>query len=482
MLGKNYFVKILLFLLLMVSLSAAQLFQYLNVSESGTSSKKGAVVIDRKDNLHVFWIEDNHEIRYRSRLNQSWSNVLTVYQSDSATGLTTHTANVLNDSVFVFFGDQKGDSSYLICCKFLDGALQKSDTLKRYSGAIENLRSATQTAQISIAFRTTPSTGITDYYVFQYPSQTEWLLPNAESYASSDFVLASDKGDTLWFFSVNTSDYVYACYLQTDALQWSDWSTIIAAEFPLIKIDCKYNDFSKRFNMILLSDFASCMDCIENNIIYTEGYAANWTDCDYLERSGYVYMGQGSYNDPHIEITSAGTRKLFYKFDYSNEISGDEYSIRRAQRTANDTSWNINPVLLFSGPDFRLCDTGMDSKDSTRLIYTYQNDVYLASKDNPSLINPGKVRTSASFRLFPAYPNPFNASTHIRYRIPVQANISITVFDCSGKGLLTLFQGHRKSGLYSLTWQANDFPSGVYFISLKTDHGFTDCRKIVLLK
>ena len=482
MLGKNYFVRILFFLLLMVSLSAAQLFQYLNISESESPSQKGAVVIDSHDNLHIFWIEDNHEIRYRSRLNQSWSNVLTVYQSDSATGLATLTANVLNDSVFVFLADQKGDSSYLVYCKFLDGVLQKTDTLKYYLGTMGKLCSTRQQAQLSVAFRTTPPEGSADYYVFQYPSQTEWLLPNAESYASSDFVLASDKGDTLWFFSVCASDYVYACYLQSGGLQWSEWSTIIAANVPLDKIDCKYNDFSKRFNMILLSDLASCMDCIENNIIYTEGYSANWSDCDYLERSGYVYMGQGSYNDPHIEITSSGTRKLFYKFDYSNELSGDEYSIRRAQRAANDTAWNITPVLLFSGPDFRLYDTGMDSKDSTRLIYTYQNDVYLASKDNPSLISLRKVKTSASFRLFPAYPNPFNASTHIRYRIPVQANISITVFDCSGKELLTLFQGHRKSGLYSLTWQANDFSSGVYFISLKTDHGFAAYRKIVLLK
>lgn len=482
MLKKNYFVKILLFLLLMVSLSAAQLFQYLNVSESGTSSKKGAVAIDRQDNIHVFWIEDNHEIRYRSRLSQSWSNVMTVYQSDSPMGLATLTANVLKDSVFVFFADQKGDSSYLMYCKFLDGALQKSDTLKRYLGTIENLRSTAQTAQISIAFRTTPPAGITDYYVFQYSSQTEWILPNAESYASSDFVLAYDKGDTLWFFSINASDYVYACYLQPGDLQWSDWSTIIAAELPLIKIDCKYNDFSNQFNMILLSDIASCTDCIENNIIYTEGYAVIWSDCAYIERTGYVYMGQGSYNDPHIEITTTGTRKLFYKFDYSNEVSGDEYSIRRAQRAINDTAWNITPILLFSGPDFRLCDTGMDSKDSTRLAYSYQNDVYLASKDNPSLIGMRKDKSLASFLLYPAYPNPFNASTCIRYQIPVQANVSITVFDCSGKELLTLFQGHRKSGFYSINWQAEDFPSGVYFISLKTDRGFTACRKIVLLK
>ena len=89
------------------------------------------------------------------------------------------------------------------------------------------------------------------------------------------------------------------------------------------------------------------------------------------------------------------------------------------------------------------------------------------------------------------YPNPFNPETWIPFSIAKDDQVSISIYDTSGKLIRTLDLGYRKSGSYftkekAAYWDGrNDSgekaTSGVYFYTLKIGD-FTQNRKMILLK
>jgi hypothetical protein len=88
--------------------------------------------------------------------------------------------------------------------------------------------------------------------------------------------------------------------------------------------------------------------------------------------------------------------------------------------------------------------------------------------------------------LMPAYPNPFNPETTIRYELASRQHVSLRVYDVGGAVVRTLVDGTRPAGSYSLTWNGVDdhgsaVSSGVYFYKI-TAGSFSDVRKMTLVK
>jgi photosystem II stability/assembly factor-like uncharacterized protein len=71
--------------------------------------------------------------------------------------------------------------------------------------------------------------------------------------------------------------------------------------------------------------------------------------------------------------------------------------------------------------------------------------------------------------LRPNFPNPFNASTTIRYTLAKRTSVVLEIYNAQGKFVQTLFRGYQNAGEHSMIWNANDLPSGVYFYSLLLD-------------
>ena len=83
--------------------------------------------------------------------------------------------------------------------------------------------------------------------------------------------------------------------------------------------------------------------------------------------------------------------------------------------------------------------------------------------------------------LFEAYPNPFNPETTIEYNLVEGTQVSIRVYDLIGREMETLVEDYRDAGRHQVTWLADRFASGTYFIVMKTA---TESRlkKVLLLK
>jgi hypothetical protein len=86
-----------------------------------------------------------------------------------------------------------------------------------------------------------------------------------------------------------------------------------------------------------------------------------------------------------------------------------------------------------------------------------------------------------SYKLGQNYPNPFNPSTTINFDIPKSSDVTIKVFDALGKETVLLVNGKYNSGKYSVTWNAENYPSGVYFYEIKSGD-FREVKKMMLVK
>jgi len=72
------------------------------------------------------------------------------------------------------------------------------------------------------------------------------------------------------------------------------------------------------------------------------------------------------------------------------------------------------------------------------------------------------------FAIYPNYPNPFNASTMIRYILPKESPVELAIYDIAGQLIERLVDSHQPSGVHEIQWNAGSYPSGIYFCRLRS--------------
>ena len=85
------------------------------------------------------------------------------------------------------------------------------------------------------------------------------------------------------------------------------------------------------------------------------------------------------------------------------------------------------------------------------------------------------------FNLSQNYPNPFNPITTIEFSIPYKSFVILTVYDMVGRKVETLVNKEMSAGKYSIEWNANDLPSGIYLVTMKFG-AYSITNKMLLLK
>ena len=91
------------------------------------------------------------------------------------------------------------------------------------------------------------------------------------------------------------------------------------------------------------------------------------------------------------------------------------------------------------------------------------------------------------FELVQNYPNPFNPQTQIRFGLPEQTRVRLTIYNALGQEVRVLADEEMAPGFYTLAWdgltsRGAQVSSGVYIYRLHTSSGFTDTRRMLLLK
>jgi len=89
--------------------------------------------------------------------------------------------------------------------------------------------------------------------------------------------------------------------------------------------------------------------------------------------------------------------------------------------------------------------------------------------------------TTESFQLYRAYPNPFNPSTTISYRLPQASEVTLRLYDTNGNLVDVLVSEQQSPGTHRLNWYPSRLSSGVYYCRMQAG-AFTQTQKLVFLK
>ena len=87
----------------------------------------------------------------------------------------------------------------------------------------------------------------------------------------------------------------------------------------------------------------------------------------------------------------------------------------------------------------------------------------------------------SKFTLYQNHPNPFNLKTTIRFYIPKRNHVTLKIFDILGNNILTLVDQELPGGMHTITFNANNLSSGIYFYRLQAGKRII-VKKLFLLK
>ena len=85
------------------------------------------------------------------------------------------------------------------------------------------------------------------------------------------------------------------------------------------------------------------------------------------------------------------------------------------------------------------------------------------------------------FALDPAQPNPFNPETILSFNLPEDSDISLVVYDIQGREVAVLLEGWQNAGIYRITFDASNLPSGMYIARLNAGE-YSQAQKLLLIK
>jgi hypothetical protein len=94
-------------------------------------------------------------------------------------------------------------------------------------------------------------------------------------------------------------------------------------------------------------------------------------------------------------------------------------------------------------------------------------------------INNISSLTPDKFGLYQNYQNPMNPATRIKFDIPVNDYVILSVYDVIGKEISLLVSEEMKAGAYEVVFDASNLPGGVYIYKLRAA-GYSESKKMLI--
>jgi len=176
--------------------------------------------------------------------------------------------------------------------------------------------------------------------------------------------------------------------------------------------------------------------------------------------------------------------KVELNWETATEINNYGFEIERASASsATGKSWetlgfveghgNSNSPKFYSYTDKKIEASGN---------YNYRlKQIDIDGTFEYSDVVEANLGAPESFELDQNYPNPFNPLTSIRFNLPTDSNVKLTVFNVLGQEVAELVNKNITAGYHSVNFDGSSLNSGIYFYQLETNN-FTQIRKMMLVK
>ena len=188
-----------------------------------------------------------------------------------------------------------------------------------------------------------------------------------------------------------------------------------------------------------------------------------------------MILGSRSDNDTQAKLLDTG--KVL-------QLKADGYvgAIKLVLRHSDDFSLNLTKDALVSNYSTRGNTTTLIVvAPETDDLFNYTGSFEIAEIEASNSTEFIAVTLPGKTELNSAYPNPFNPVTSIKYSLGYAGNLNLSVYNLNGQLVETLVNGTKEAGNYSVTWNASQQPSGMYFLRMKIDNEIQN-RKLMLLK
>ena len=228
--------------------------------------------------------------------------------------------------------------------------------------------------------------------------------------------------------------------------------------------------------------------------------SVNCAECN-AYRSGGVVNGTCSFDPPStaVELTSfvavGRDDEISVEWLTATEINNAGFNLYRA--TNEEAAWaKINTRMIpargdaLQGTSYSFADTEVIPGIT---YYYWLEDVDLkggSRRHGPVSATLGHDRNTglipAVFSLGENHPNPFRVATEIRYGLPVEADVNLSVFNVMGQRVATVVDGTQSAGYKIVVWDGSSqsgvrSPDGIYFCRLQA-RDFVEIRKMILAR
>lgn len=164
------------------------------------------------------------------------------------------------------------------------------------------------------------------------------------------------------------------------------------------------------------------------------------------------------------------SRNLYY---YANDtLSEDLFQVWA------DPEW-VNDKLHSYTYDMNKCRTeDLHSRWNGSFWIWWERELFFYSTVTDT--EPYEI-TNIPLILLNNYPNPFISNTTIRYLIPEEGKVSVTIHNSAGVLMKTLVNENQLPGQYEIIFTPHDLSPGIYFYSIRVDN-FTETKKMILVR
>ena len=217
---------------------------------------------------------------------------------------------------------------------------------------------------------------------------------------------------------------------------------------------------------------------------YSMDMIINTNDPDHLQVTIPVTMTVTDIVPVELEsfTASASIDRVTLNWITATETNNSGFEIERKKKQGDKNNWKSLSFLNGKGTTTEKTRYSFVDDVPSPGIYKYRlKQIDYDGTFEYSKVVEVDVKGPDKFELYQNYPNPFNPSTTIKFALPVQSNVVISVYNSIGEKVADVFKGELEEGYHQIVFDAVNLPSGVYYYRLQSEK-FASVKKMMLIK
>ncbi len=326
---------------------------------------------------------------------------------------------------------------------------------------------------------------------------------------NNDFLVMkySANGDIIWSQrydgSAHGDDQAFSCSVDIFGNLYVAGYSYTDTHYTLMTI--KYNSsgdtlWTRRSDDVLdnlVHPFAGCAADSAGNVYVTgmcgvqSGYGNRYSITIKYNSLG-VILWTSRYDGPTVYdqtiACAVDSKNDLYTVGTSYNGTNDDWLIIKYNSSNGDALWTIKLNGSGNGSDYA---SGCTLDPSGNLYVSGFTNFYDSDTTGDYLVIKYRSTVTAveelvhdlpeDFLLLQNYPNPFNPTTVISYALPAKVFVTLKIYDIFGREVETLVNENENAGIHSVTLDAHNLPSEMYFYRLQAGT-YSATKKLILLK